>query len=125
MKSAIVLTTLTFLALVAAQCAKTTTTSPTRLAIKNTNAFTVNTVTVKSSDNSKSATFTAIGANSTSAFQEISFPALTNVAISCDTNGCNASTANLTAEKDNTLSILANSAVTDPGVTGGSGGGGW
>lgn len=123
MKSALVSSTLTLVAMISGQCAKTTTTTPTRLAIKNTNSFSVNTVTVKSSDNSKSATFTAIGANSTSAFQEISFPALTNVSITCDTNGCNTSTANLTAEKDNTLTILANSAVTDPGVTGGSGSG--
>lgn len=110
-----------FLAL---QCANKTT-SPTRLAIKNNNTFSVTTVTVKSSDGSKTATFTGIAAGATSAFQEISFPSLTGVSVTCDTNGCNQSSIDLTTESDNTITITTNANVGSPAVTPGSGGSGW
>ncbi len=109
------------------QCATTETTAPTRVAVKNANTFTVATVTVKSSDGSKTATFSSIAAGATSAFQEISFPSLSSVSVSCDTNGCNAATTNLTDRADNTLTVTTNTAVGAPGVVngGGSGGSGW
>jgi hypothetical protein len=98
-------------------------TSATRLAINNTNAATVTTVTVtNAADTSKTVTFSTLTGNTTTASQEIAFSGSSNVTCS---SGCNAGAVILTANQTNTITILAATAPTTTATSSGGGSSGW